>query len=935
LKTFVHIIALTSCMGAAGFASDDGLTFFEKNVRSILIERCYSCHSEESGKRKGNLLLDRRSGWETGGDTGPAILPGKPESSHVIQAIRYTDEDLQMPPKSRIPQAELDVLEKWVAMGAPDPRDEALAGAVRSGTIDYAAARRGWAFRPVVAQQKTIDAHVDTSLTEANIVAAPLASPRERLRRIAYDLTGLPPSPEELAAFEKDAGPEAWSRIIDELLTRPGFGEKWGRHWLDVARYADSNGGDRNFTFHQAWRYRNYVINAFNQDKSYYTFVREQVAGDLLPWSDPAERREQLIGSTFLALGPKMLTERDKEKLRMDVADEQIDTLGRAFLGLTVGCARCHDHKFDPISQKDYYAFAGLMRSTQVVMGTRNGCVNVASWVEQALPGDDGMDPELTRDLERLELAMRLTVEKSYRKKSGDRKVSMDLPFAGVIIDDEDAELIGTWKTSSLFPKRVGKQYVHDDKKNKGEKKAIFRASLPENGEYEVRISYNASPERERKVPVTIEAEGGLHHAHLNQTVLPEIAELFQPVGRYHFEKGAAANVTISTEGTTGFVIVDAVQFVPVADLEREAEALADAASDMTDTNTLFAMSEDQLKKEIERVIKDLATAEVAMAPRDAPDAGDVHLRVRGVVSQHGPLIPRGFLTVLDPDGPPRIPEGTSGRLPMADWLNDTPLLDRVIVNRIWYHLMGQGIVRTVDNFGKLGDTPSHPELLDDLAARFRASGGSIKSLVRDIVSSQVYQRSSDRTESLTMADPENRLLAHQNRRRLSAEELRDSMLLLSDRLDRNPATASAGKGTDLDKPMDWSKKTFRAVYLPVARNNSANELSVFDMANPDLVSGDRPGTTVPTQALYLLNASFVSEQAKALAKRIRTQHEIPEEQVHALYQRVLLRTANQSETLRATRFITDLANDTGSAEEALGHFTQILFASTEFQFID
>lgn len=926
--------------------------FFEAEVRPLLKQHCYACHSEEAGKRKGGLWLDRKDGWHVGGDAGPSLVPGAPEKSLLVHTIRYQDPSLQMPPKTKLSPEAIAVLEKWVEMGAPDPRDEAMAGAVREEAIDYETARKGWAMRPLevtpVAEEhldgwslNQSDRYLEKGFRESGISPAPDADPAELIRRVHYDLTGLPPSREEAAEFVKDPTSERYAAIVEDLLARPAFGEKWGRHWLDIARYADSNGGDRNFTFYQAWRYRNWVIDSFNEDRSYYDFVRFQIAGDLLEFEEAEARAKGLIGSTFLSLGPKMLTERDKEKLWMDTVDEQLDTVGRAFLGLTLGCARCHDHKFDPVSQEDYYAMAGIFRSTEVVTGTRNGCVNVASWIERPLPVGGEAEKETTRKVERLELAMRLTIEKSFKKKAGNKMVSMNLPLAGVIYDDSDAELVGSWKTSTHFPLRIGPSYVHDDQARKGENRAIFRGSLPETGTYEVRVSYSADDRRSSQVPVTILGKER-NQVTLDQTRTPRIVGLFEPLGRFEFEKGGECRVIIETGGTDGkFVIVDAVQFIPVKDIPREAEAID--AMDPGGLDPLLTMNEGDLKKALEKLIQDLKDDPVVMAPRDAEKSDDVHLRVRGEVGQLGPRIPRNFLQVLHDGAPPRIPEGQSGRVQLADWLvrEENALLDRVVVNRIWHHLFGRGIVATVDNFGKLGSGPSHPELLDYLASSFRESSGSFKSLIRELVLSRAYQLDTDDAESQKV-DPANQWFSRQNHRRLSAEEIRDSALFFSGELDRTPAEATATPhGVDLDKPLNFSSSKKRTVYLPVARNNPATELAVFDAANPDLVSGSRPQTTVPTQALYLLNSEFIRKQAAILGKKAMNFAEStgkPGDEVSWLYQTLLGRSPNPVELQRGQGLIADLSGGSEDAKQlaiAAGDLAHVILASTEFIYLD
>lgn len=939
-----------SCGLTISADATEAFAFFETKVRPILVSQCYECHSEEADKRKGGLWLDRREGWEVGGDSGPSVIPGDVEGSLLIETVRYLEPSLQMPPKTRLSTEEVAILEEWVAMGAPDPRDALLAGALRKEAIDYAAAREEWAYRPltvpvVPALDKStwarteVDRFIFAGLETMGLQPAADAEATSLLRRLHFDLTGLPPTREEVALFIEDHSPAAFAAIVDDLLSRPAFGEKWGRHWLDVARYADSNGGDRNYTFYQAWRYRNWVIDSINNDESYYEFVRAQLAGDLMPTESDEEKARGLIASTFLALGPKMLTERDKEKLWLDTADEQLDTVGRAFLGLTLGCARCHDHKFDPVSQEDYYAMAGIFRSTGVVNGTRNGCVNVASWIERPLPVGGELEAETTRKVERLELAMRLTVDQQFKNKAGGGMTKDDLPLAGIIYDDKEAELIGEWKESTFSSNHFGPGYIHDEKKGKGTNKAIFRGSLPVTGEYEVRIAYNAQTNRSPKAALSIVAMDGTHKAMLDETKTPSVGGLFEPVGRFEFEKGGDCEVVIeSVEGDRGYLIVDAVQFIAVSEIEREADAIA--AMGQGEMDPLYSMSEKELKKELGILIKDLKDKPVAMAPRDDAASGDIHLRVRGEVSQLGPEIPRNFLKVLHTGKAPELKDGESGRLQLADWLvsEENALLDRVIVNRVWHHLFGRGIVESVDNFGRLGSGPSHPELLEHLASSFREGGGSMKDLVRELVLTRSYQLSSECEEG-QVADPANKWFGRQNHRRLTAEEIRDGVLFTSGQLDAEPGHDTANSfGDDLDKPMSFAADTKRTVYLPVARNNPISELAVFDAANPDLVSGKRAQTTVPTQALYLLNSEFMHEHASILASRAIEESSAPGEEVAWLYETLLGREPDTHESQSALGLLSELSGDLEDPIEmkaALGHLAHIILASTEYLYLD
>jgi hypothetical protein len=364
--SFPALLALVS----ADVSAVDGVAFFESKVRPLLVKHCYDCHSQESGKRKGGLLLDSKEGWQIGGDAGAAVIPGNPGNSLLMHSVSYQDDKLQMPPKSKLTPQDVRILEQWISMGAPDPREAALSDVVKKKTIDFEAARQGWAFRPLQKTpppavknkawpRKDLDAFILAELEAKGLTPAADADRRTLMRRLSYDLTGLPPSSDLSATSDL-------SDYVDKFLNSPQFGEKWGRYWLDLVRYADSNGGDRNYTFYQAWRYRNYVIDAFNNDKSFYEFIREQLAGDLMPAKTPDQRRSQMIASTFLALGPKMLTERDKEKLHLDTVDEQIDTR----------LPRSHDRlRTLPRSQVRSLQPAGLLRARRVLPlhGSRHG----------------------------------------------------------------------------------------------------------------------------------------------------------------------------------------------------------------------------------------------------------------------------------------------------------------------------------------------------------------------------------------------------------------------------------------------------------------------------------------------------------------------------------------------------------------------------------
>ncbi len=417
-RVLAALLAAAPFPGLAEAAADDGEHFFERRVRPLLAEHCYGCHSQESGKSKGSLLLDSRQGWEAGGDSGPAIVPGDPDGSLLIRAVRYDDPDLEMPPKGRLPQEAVGILEAWVRSGAPDPRQ----GEVRQaeGGIDLEAGRRHWAFRPPVFRgvppeepaRSAIDAFLLQDREEGSVPArAPYA---DIVRRLHFDLAGLPPDPELL----EQSGEASLEAMVDRLLASPRFGETWGRHWLDLARYSESTGGGRSALLPNAWRYRNYVIDSFNRDKPFGRFLEEQIAGDLLPEGDEQEVAEARIATAFLVLGPKNLDLQDKELLRMNAVDEQIDTVTRTFLGLTVSCARCHDHKFDPIPATDYYALAGIFRSTRSLKRS-----NVSTLTRLELPTSPGhREAVAAYEKERKSLASRISALAKKKDRSGEEE---------------------------------------------------------------------------------------------------------------------------------------------------------------------------------------------------------------------------------------------------------------------------------------------------------------------------------------------------------------------------------------------------------------------------------------------------------------------------------------------------------------------------------
>jgi hypothetical protein len=1010
---------------ARGVAADSpgDIEFFEKRIRPLLVKRCYECHSASAKKLKGGLYLDSKAGWSKGGDSGPVLVPGKPDDSLLIKAVRWTDSETRMPPKRKLPAADIAALEKWVKMGAPDPREPAHPDyATRNAqlAIDH------WAYQPLAKStppivEDTTWPHTDIdrfilakleSVAASNQAAgerptstdqnsirprphgtrlqpAPDADPATLCRRLFFDLTGLPPTPEELDKFRKSAfdnRQSAISNLVDRLLDSPRFGEHFGRHWLDVARFGESL-TLRGFIFKEAWRYRDYVIDSFNRDTPFDQFIREQIAGDLLPSTGLAQRRRQLVAATFLALGNSNLEEQDKKQLDMDVVDEQLDTLGKAFLGQTIGCARCHDHKFDPIPTRDYYAMAGILRNTRLLKHA-----NVSEWLEFPLPVEAAQEKKLKEHESAIaaleaEIKSAKDIARRLADNSADPKpgsspprviAARDLP--GIVVDSTQARQVGAWKRSTFSDHYIGDGYLHDDQHGKGEKTLSFAPEITRPGRYEVRFAYQHGGSRAKNVPVTIFHADGETTLTVNEREPPLLDRRFVSLGQFRFEANGFGYVLVGTEGTTGYVTADAVQFLPADDpvpnapvasvpsssatssaatkesSRRSSPSRAGADGDRVRSAPDLKSLEDRLKR-----LKDAGPKRpMVMGVKEADKLDDCPIHVRGSVHNLGAVVPRGFLTFGRPVAQRRLPEHESGRRQLAEWVASpsNPLTARVYVNRVWSWLYGEGLVRSVDNFGTTGNAPSHPELLDYLATRFIEQGWSTKLLVREMVLSRVYQQAGQysiisnqfsvnsrapaplNTEhwllnTTSTADPENRLLSHAPRRRLSAEQFRDAMLAISGELDLTPP---AGPTFPTTRAADFGfvcTNAQRSVYAPVFRNALPELFEVFDFPSPSLVTGKRNVSTVPTQALFLLNHPFVRQQAQAAARRLLAA--CAGDQGACLdraYRLCLGRPPTDAERDVALRHLG--APQAGeSREEAWAGLFHALFASADFRYIE
>lgn len=937
-------------------AEPDELEFFEKKIRPVLIEHCYKCHAESGESIKGGLELDHRDGMLQGGDSGPVLEPGKPDESLLISSLKY--ESYEMPPAGKLPDHIIRDFETWIAKGAVDPRE---AGSDRRSAqeIDWEVARQFWAFRPLPetpdavsasAANTTdlIDRHVAHRLQQAEISPNGLAQPEKRLRRLYYDMIGLPPSPEEILEFTRDPSPERWTATVDRLLEMPEFGERWGRHWLDVARYADSNGGDFNATYHNAWRYRDYVIRAYNEDMPIDQFFAEQIAGDLLAAENDEDRRDKLVATGFLMIGPKMLSERDKEKLTYDVIDEQIDTFGKAFLGLSLGCARCHDHKFDPVPTGDYYAMAGIFRGTQVLNGESQQYVS--DWLRRELPTSTEHLNSLREHKQRLvELQSQEKAADQRVKKLNERIEQLRKGLNTLVLDNTQAELVGDWKTSTFTSPLVGENYIHDNKENKGEKQVIFSTTLKAAGKYQVLFAYVPSSGRDKQVPVHVEHADERRTHLVDQTKKPPVQGHYVLLEEREFPKNAEVRVVVSTEGTKDYVIVDAVQFIHIPEetnKEVDQEELASAETDLK-------QQQQQLKELQESIKAHQAEAPPpvpeAIAVRDLETCDDCPIMIRGEHTNPGKLVPRGSLQILSgAQATLEIAEG-SGRRELAEWLvtQGAPLASRVYVNRIWMHLLGEGLVQTVDDFGIQGTPPTHPELLDALAVRFLESGWSTKQLVRAIALSEVYQRAKTHSDAAFAQDPENKLLWRGHRRPLSSEELRDTFVVLQQKLDATRGGSPVSKFGRLvvnnsnqgntEESAEFVSR--RSVYHPVLRNQLRGIPVLFDFANPEMVVGKRPITNVPAQALYLLNHPHVRETADTLVERLFAEHgegsfsALPE-----LYLKIFGRLPEQNDDQLLQNYLQQRLGDEVDSEKirvAWTEMVQALLISTEFRYLD
>ncbi|MDP3072793.1 MAG: DUF1553 domain-containing protein [Opitutaceae bacterium] len=966
MRPALSVFLLLAALPQLCAATPADLEFFEKKIRPLLIERCYECHAVEK-KVKAGLRLDHAAGWLQGGDSGPAIVPGKVDESPLIKAIRYTGLDFEeMPPKTQLPRDEIALLEEWVKRGAPAPDEPAPVAAAsdiaKKSGLTVEEGRKFWSFIPPAnppvpaasalpaalrAWPRTdIDRFIAAEWGSKGLRPAPDAERAALLRRVTFDLTGLPPEPAAIEAFVRDARPmpAAFAAVVDGLLASPHFGERWGRRWLDVARFAESSGGGRTLMFKDAWRYRDYVVEAVNRDLPFDRFIREQIAGDLLPAATPDERRRQIAATAFLTLGPTNYEEQNKDQLRMDIIDEQLDTMGKAFLGMTIGCARCHDHKFDPIPTRDYHALAGILRSTHTL---HNYTDNVARWVDADLPVEPAAELEIAAHTAKV-AALEKQIAAARKVATAARPASL-ATLPGLVLDDQRAKIVGGWRTSTAVKPYLGDGYLTDNNEEKGQRTITFSPAIAQGGLHEVRLAYTAQANRASNVPVTILHADGETTVTVNQRQAPPLDGHFVRLGQFRFEKDGAGYILVSTEGTDGYVIVDALQLIPAEAAPVALAGTADGpkkaakktAAEPADPAARKAAADLRaLEADLKKLVASGPKRPVAMSVREATgEIGDTEIRVRGIARSLGPKVPRGFLQVAMRGEPPSFSPTESGRRELADWMAsaDNPLTARVTVNRVWAWLLGAGLVRTVDNFGTTGEPPSHPALLDHLAQRFVADGWSVKKLVRAVVLSRTYQLAAAPAPDAARLDPDNRFFSHAPRRRLEAEEIRDAMLWAAGQLDLTLGGPNIGSGKAAPGGAMATSEygyvftdTRRSLYTPAFRNTRLELFEVFDFADVNASVAQRAASAVAPQALFLMNHPFVLEQARHAAERtLREGAPDDATRIDRAYRRALGRGPTAREKAIALRHLA-----VGSPE-TWTEFHQALFASVDFRYLN
>ncbi len=933
------------------------IEFFEKKVRPLLNDNCFKCHSAARKPVMGGLCLDTRAALLKGGDRGPSLLPGHPEKSLLITAIGYRDPKMQMPPRGRLKDDQIGVLTEWIRMGAPWPagRPQATAGQPAKATFDLQARRAAhWAWRPVRRSpvpsvknrawpHNAIDYFLLAKLEADGLQPGQPADKLTLLRRVNYDLIGLPPTPSEIDAFLKDGSPDAYRKVVDRLLASPHYGERWARHWLDLVRYAETDGHEFDFDKPGVFRYRDYVIRAFNDDVPYNQFVKEQVAGDLLPYPrlHPTEKfNESVIGTGFWWLGEGKHSPVDITQDQRDTIDNQMDVFGKAFLGLTIGCAKCHDHKFDAISAKDYYALTGYLKSS------RYNLANIDS---------PSHNRPIITELEKVGDQLAAMHSGPYPGKP------RIIPGSAEVFEDFKKPGFEGWSvTGDAFG--PGPRATAIAVKEKDGKAVIQRLATSD------------------------AADSGWCSYNLQGSLRSRTFTIDKPYVLFHLAGSGGAKVNLIIDGfqRIRYPIYGGLEIAPKDDSQMKWQAMEvskwighEAYVEFLDlgpgriTCDLIAFSSSKephtepfigcvvltsrfdgtsalaslLQKSNELKAKLVEPTRVLGLADGTGENDRVHLR--GSHNTLGDEVPRRFLEACAGTNQPLVSGAGSGRLELAERMtspSDT-LLGRVLVNRLWQHHFGEGIVRSVDDFGVMGQPPTHPELLDWLASEFVRQGGSIKQMHRLMVMSSAYQMSSRANSVADRADPANKLLHRMPVRRLEAEAIRDAILAVSGRLDRTLFGPSVmpyltqfmeGRGKpETSGPLDGAGR--RSIYVGVRRNFLVPMFLAFDYPVPATCMGRRSVSNVPAQALTLMNNPFVIQQAEVWAKRINAdKSRTAVQQIEDVYLTAFGRPPAPKETAAALRFLESQRKQyAGDELKPWADLSHVLFNVKEFIFVN
>ena len=930
----IAVLCTTICVSKPAVAEDldaSKIEFFESKVRPLLVAHCYECHSEAAEKAKnlqGGLRLDNRAGVQQGGESGPIVVPGKPNESTLISSVRYADQALKMPPKEPLSADQVAVLEKWVSMGAPDPRDGTATVAPAKLGIDFNEGRKRWAFQrpeknatPKVTNaswpKQPLDHFVLAALEQRSLQPVRNATRQELIRRATFDLIGLPPTPEECAEFENDSGPGAWERVIDRLLKSPHYGERWGRYWLDVARYADDQGNSFLTPTPAAYLYRDWVVKAFNDDLPYDEFVRLQIAGDELP-GPASDYVTRLAGLGFQSLGPQFRKGAAGEaKAKADELEDRVDTLSRGILGLTVSCARCHDHKFDPIPTRDYYSLAASY--------------NGADWPNRMLASPEVVDAHNKWRGQVDQQTAALKKWKEDQAKAVGRKA----------LEQVESYVLTTCRI--YVQRKLGQPLEESSVANQEGLQVYFLNRW---------LKFIEEPGDEpifkklRDVANSAKDSG----AEVANDLLKQHAAEVKGIVQVALDSLRASEQQPATAPATPPPSVSAENEKLLTVLWKDAKAPFFVAEN--ELVGLLAEPEKKSLKDMQAKLDALTTNPAPSGPMMPSINGGgqaMQVFVRGNPEKLGEPAPPGFLEILSSPEKPRDLKSFT-RLELANEIvsPNNPLTARVFVNRVWHYHFGRGIVPTLSNFGKLGGLPTHPELLDTLAAQFIESGWSIKSLHREIMLSATYQLSTEQTADNLVMDPGNEYLWRMTPRRLDFEAWRDALLSVSGSLDpliggpsidqTTPGVKevegfnffSRLNGFEADNPAGRR----RTLYTVVSRYAPNTTMTLFDFPEPNVTSDQRNVTTVPQQQLFVLNGPFMLEMSREFAKRLDRAASNDSDRIRLGWQLAYSRQPTTDEMKVAADFLMATEATTTDRLNRLEQLAHAVLASNEFMFL-